>query len=137
MGALVLDAGPIVSVLLAEPIAARVGRRLADHRVSSELLMCSVNWCEVLYATRLKAGPFAEALAVGRLRRLGVAVVDADERIATYAADVKARFGLGLGDSFAAGLALALGAPLLTGDTDFLPLAEHGLKLDWVGEEQP
>ena len=131
-----MDAGPIVSVLLAEVVAARVERRLAEHRVAGELVMCSVNWSEVLYTTRLKAGPFVEARAVGRLRRLGVAVVNADERIATYAAEVKARFGLGLDDAFAAGLALALDAPLLTGDTDFLPLAEHGLKLDWVGSEQ-
>lgn len=132
-----VDAGPLVSVLLAEAIAARVERRLAEHRVTSELVMCSVNWCEVLYTTRLKAGPFAEARAVSRLRRLGVAVVDADERIATYAAEMKARFALGLGGAFAAGLALAIDAPLLTGDTDFLPLAEHGLQIDWVGDEQP
>lgn len=136
MGTLVLDASPIVSLLLAELVAARVEQRLTEHRATSELVMCSVNWCEVLYATRLKAGPFAEARAVGRLRRLGVAVLDADQRLATYAADVKARFGLGLGDAFAAGLALALDAPLLTGDADFLPLAEHGLKLDWVGDER-
>ena len=98
--------------------------------------MSTVSWCEVLYIARMKGGPFVEARAVGRLRALGVSVVDADERLATYAADVKARFGLGLGDSFAAGLALALGAPLLTGDADFLPLAEHGLQIDWVGSEE-
>ncbi len=103
----------------------------------SDLSISSVNWCEVLYTARTKAGPFVEALAVRGFRAFPISVIDADERVATYAADVKARFGLGLGDSFAAGLALALDAPLLTGDADFLPLAEHGLRIDWVGEERP
>jgi predicted nucleic acid-binding protein len=46
---------------------------------------------------------------------------------------VKARHGLGLGDSCAAALALATHSPLMTADSDFLPLAERGLKLDWLG----
>jgi len=29
---------------------------------------------------------------------------------------------------------MVAGAPLLTGDPDFLPLAEHGLTIEWVGE---
>lgn len=132
-----LDAGVLVSLLLNEAAAPRVRSRLECLRSTSELSISSVNWCEVLYTARTKAGPFVEAIAVHGARALPIAVVDADERIATYAADVKARFGLGLGDAFAAGLALALDAPLLTGDTDFLPLAEHGLKLDWMGDEQP
>lgn len=137
MGAVVVDAGPLVSLLLNEAGAPRVSARIEELLPVSDLSISSVNWCEVLYTARAKANPFVEALAVRGFRAFPISVVDANERIATYAADVKARFGLGLGDSFAAGLALALDAPLLTGDTDFLPLAEHGLKLDWVGEEQP
>ena len=53
--------------------------------------------------------------------------------LATHAADLKARHGLGLGDAFAAALALATRSPLLTGDADFRALEEHGLALEWVG----
>ncbi len=68
-------------------------------------------------------------------RLLPLAVVSADADPATYAAEIKARQALSLGDAFAAGLALAAEAPLLTGDADFLPLAEHGLALEWVGAD--
>jgi uncharacterized protein with PIN domain len=132
----VIDAGPLVAILLDEASAPRVRARLEELRRSSELAISSVNWCEVLYSARLKAGPFVEALAVSGFRALPIAVVDCDERLASHAADMKARFGLGLGDCFAAGLAMALGAPLLTGDADFLPLGQHGLQIDWVGEER-
>jgi predicted nucleic acid-binding protein len=133
----VIDAGPLVSLLLDEATAPRVSARLEELLPICDLSISSVNWCEVLYTARTKAGPFVEALAVRGFRAFPISVIDADERLASYAADVKARFGLGLGDSFAAGLALALDAPLLTGDADFLPLAEHGLRIDWVGEERP
>lgn len=136
MGTVVVDAGPLVSILMNEAAAPRVRERLDDLRPAAELVISSVNWCEVLYTARLKAGPFVEALAVSGFRAFPIRVVDADERLATYAADMKARFGLGLGDAFAAGLALALEAPLLTGDTNFLPLVEHGLRIDWVGDER-
>lgn len=132
-----IDAGPLVSLLLDEATAPRVSARLEELLPISDLSISSVNWCEVLYTARTKAGPFVEALAVRGFRAFPISVIDADERLASYAADVKARFGLGLGDSFAAGLALALDAPLLTGDADFLPLAEHGLRIEWVGEERP
>ncbi len=132
-----IDAGPLVSLLLDEAAAPRVRARLQDLRCTSDLSITSVNWCEVLYSARLKAGPFVEAVAVRGFRALPIAVVDCDERLAAHAAEVKARFGLGLGDCFAAGLALALGAPLLTGDVDFLPLEEHGLQIDWVGGDRP
>lgn len=132
-----LDAGPLVSLLLDEAAAPCVSARLEQLMPTTDLSISSVNWCEVLYTARTKAGPFVEALAVRGFRAFPISVVDADERTATHAADVKARFGLGLGDAFAAGLALALDAPLLTGDTDFLPLAEHGLRIEWVGVELP
>lgn len=62
-------------------------------------------------------------------------MVSVDAELATFAAELKARHALGLGDAFAAALAVATDAPLVTGDSDFLALAEDGLKIDWVGAE--
>jgi predicted nucleic acid-binding protein len=107
--------------------------RLRRLRGSHGLITSSVTWCEVLYVIRRNDDAATAVRASRLLQEIGIAVVDVDTRLATYAAEVKAVHGLGLGDSFAAALALATDSPLMTADTDFLPLAEHGLKLDWLG----
>lgn len=138
MGPLVLDAQPLIAVIADEPLAPTVvGRLEAALGSDRELLISSVNWCEVLYMTRRLLGEPSARRAIYLAGRLPLSVVNADDELATYAAEMKTRHRLGLGDCFAAGLALALHAPLLTGDADFLPLAEHGLEIDWVGAEAP
>ena len=122
-------------LLSADPKAAIVRERLAAHRAHGELVISAVNWCEALSTAQRKAGTWATVRSAAVLRRVPISVVDADAVMAAHAAEMKTRYRLGLGDCFAAGLALALRAPLLTGDADFLPLAEHGLKIDWVGSE--
>jgi predicted nucleic acid-binding protein len=107
--------------------------RLQQLQGSHRLIISSVNWCEVLYVIRRNTDAATAARAARLLQDFTVAVVDADAELATFAAEVKARHGLGLGDSFAAALAIATDSPLMTADADFLPLAEHGLKLDWLG----
>ena len=95
--------------------------------------MSAVNWCEVMYLIRRYAGPRAAAGVAARLERMPIAVVDVDVSLAGFAAALKSDHRLGLGDSFAAALAMMTKLPLLTADADFLPLAQHGLKLDWLG----
>lgn len=131
MATVVIDAQPLVAYLMDEPLADAVDTRLRAL-AESDLAISSVNWCEVLYIVRRNIGPQAAARAVRLLNAFGIRVVDVDAELATYAAEVKAVHGLGLGDSFAAALALATHSPLMTADTDFLPLAEHGLQLDWI-----
>jgi len=110
-----------------------VKERLRRLRESHALIISSVTWCEVLYVIRRANDAAMATRAVLLLQRLSIGVVEVDEKLATHAAEVKAVHGLGLGDAFAAALAFATDSPLLTADTDFLPLAEHGLKLDWLG----
>ncbi|MDO8848952.1 MAG: PIN domain-containing protein [Coriobacteriia bacterium] len=137
MAALVLDAQPLIAVIANEALAEDVAARLESALAAGDrLVISSVNWCEVLYTTRRLLGSAVTRRAIDLMRRMPIAVIEAGEEHATYAAEMKARHGLGLGDAFAAGLALALGAPLLTGDADFLPLAVHGLEIDWVGSEE-
>ena len=135
MDAVVLDAQPLVAYLTNEPGADLVYERLVTHRAAGAMLVSSVNWCEVLYVVRRSLGVHATATASRLLANVPVSVLTADEGLATFAAEIKFRHRLGLGDAFAAGLAIATDSPLLTGDAAFLPLVEHGLKLDWVGPE--
>lgn len=134
MAALVVDAQPLVALLAGEPSMPLVRARLREWAADGDILISAVNWAEVLYIARRRAGAFASARADAMLRRVPISVVDVGAGLASHAAELKTRHTLGLGDSFAAALAIATNSPLLTGDADFLPLAEHGLAIEWVGE---
>ena len=132
MGSVVVDAQPLIAIIANEPIAAAVEQRLRDHAARGGLVVSAVNWCEVLSMSQRLLGEFATARVTGLVQQVPISVVEVDAVLATYAAEIKTRYGLGPGDCFAAGLAIATGSPLLTGDTDFLPLAADGLTLDWL-----
>ena len=137
MGTLVADAQPIIAVLGGEPQATAAEDRLRRGAADGDVLISAVNLCEVLYMARRRSEVFTTARAWALLHRVPVAVVGVGPELAAHAAEMKVRYRLGLGDSFAAALAVMTGSPLLTGDADFLPLAEHGLTIEWVGEERP
>ena len=133
-GFLVFDAQPLVALALAEPSRAAVKARLRGLGPDRTGVICSVNLCELLYIAHQRAGAEVAAEAAHLVARVGISVVDADADLATRAAALKVRYRLGLGDAFAAALARSMDAPLVTADADFLPLADDGLKLDWLGE---
>ncbi len=130
-GELVLDAQPVISLLADEASAPVVQRQLRLH-AERNAVISAVNWCEVLYFAQRTGAAYEAASLVGILESLPLRVVAVDADIAGYAAAIKSEFRLGLGDCFAAALATALRAPLLTGDRDFIPLQEHGLEVIWA-----
>lgn len=130
-GEIVLDAQPVISLLADEASAPLVQEHLKRH-ADRTIVISAVNWCEVLYFARRVGEDYEAAGLMGLLQSLPLRVVAVDADMAGHAAALKSRFGLGLGDCFAAGLALALDAPLMTGDSDFTPLQEHGLKVLWA-----
>ena len=134
MGTLVVDAQPLLAVLLGEPGAVRVKEALRTHRASGSVLLGAVSCAEVLYVARRRRSAFTVSRVLSLLNQVPLSIVEVDQNVAGRAADLKVRFNLGLGDSFAAALALMTDSPLLTGDADFLPLAEHGLTIEWVGD---
>lgn len=134
MGVLALDAQPLVAILLEEDRAPRAKAVIREYLARGDVEICAVNLAEVLHIARARAGTHVTSRALVLIDEVPIKVVSADQELATRAADLKARHALGLGDAFAAALAMATGSPLLTGDADFLPLAEHGLAIEWVGE---
>ncbi|MBA4371138.1 MAG: VapC toxin family PIN domain ribonuclease [Coriobacteriaceae bacterium] len=129
-----LDAYAVTALLADEPGAARVQDALRTAKQAGSLLPISaVNWCEVVYVARRATSHGVVSRVVARLDELPLGVVDVDRELAIYAAIIKAEHGLGLGDAFAAALALRLDVPLMTGDPDFLPLRDAGLELEWLG----
>jgi uncharacterized protein with PIN domain len=137
MGTLVTDAQPLVALLANERTAPLVHRRLQEWVADGDVLISAVNWCEVVYAALRRTDVFTTTRAEALLGAVPVRAVNVGPELATYAAEIKVAHRLGLGDCFAAALALMTDSPLLTGDADFLPLAEHGLSIEWVGDERP
>jgi predicted nucleic acid-binding protein len=131
--AVALDAWALVGYMLDQPCAEVVGGWLRRaERAEVALAMTSVNWGETVYRI---AGQHAVPVdvIVARLDLLPIELISVDRNLAVRAARLKSEYGLAYADSFAAALALALGAPLMTGDSDFrerLP----ALRLEWIGE---
>lgn len=129
----VLDAQPVIAFLRGEPAADTVQRVLHTARCSGEPLpLCAVNFCEVVYTMHRAQGPVAAAGVASVIYDLPIRVVPVDSGLALRAAALKAENSLGLGDAFAAALALESRLPLMTGDADFR--AVPGLDLAWTGE---
>jgi len=125
----VLDACALVALFGDEPGAEAVSAALSQALANDERLpICAVNWCEVVYSAARAMGR-APREVVGALTQLPIEFVDVSQGIALTAAAVKAEHALGLGDAFAAALALNLNLPLMTCDPDFEPLAQHGLQI--------
>ena len=125
----VLDACALVALFKNESGAETVSATLAEALSAGYLLpICAVNWCEVVYSAARVLGR-APREVVGALTELPLEFVDVNQKVAIKAAAVKAEYALGLGDSFAAALALELGLPLMTCDPDFDALEAHGLEL--------
>lgn len=124
----VLDASAILALLLDESGADRV-QAVADRaeRDATPCPMTTVNWGEVLYRIEQLAGPAAVPSFIEKLDGLPIALVDADRDLTIRAAMLKASRGLGLADAYCAALALTLGAPVLTCDSDFDELERDGL----------
>lgn len=133
MRAVALDAWALVGYMLDQPCADTVERwfrQAADGGVV--LAMTSVNWGETVYSVARQHAVAADTI-VARLDALPIEVVAVDRDLAVRAASLKAEHGLGYADSFAAALAGALAAPLMTGDPDFRRLMPD-LELVWLGE---
>jgi PIN domain nuclease of toxin-antitoxin system len=124
----VLDASPILALLLDEPGADTV-QALLDRaqRAAAPCPMTTVNWGEVLYRVEQTAGSSAVPAFIEKLDGLPIMLVDADRDLTVRAAMLKATRGLGYADAYCAALAMTLAAPVLTCDSDFDELERDGL----------
>jgi predicted nucleic acid-binding protein len=121
----VLDANAVIRFLSSGPDAERVAALV--HRVAlgqARLLISVVNRVEVLYTLAKRKG-FDQAREDLRILGASVESVPIDEMLAEEAALVRFNYRLGLGDCFAAALALRTNATLVTSDPDFGKLGKR------------
>ncbi len=128
----VLDASALMTFFENRPGAEQVEELLAKAADAKHpLLMSAVNWGEVYYSIWRARGEPAAAAKLQEIAQLPIQVIDADMELARLAASLKAQHNLPYADCFAAALALARKAALVTSDKDF-QRAGTTLKILWV-----
>ena len=95
------------------------------------LLISAVNWAEVLYKLEQKKGVEGRETAQRFERTMPLDIMSVDRELAEAAAHVKGVHNMGLADAFAAALAIARKAELVTADTEFKVL-EKEVKIAWL-----
>lgn len=124
--ALVLDSWAALAYLQGEPSAERMGELIADaieRRIP--LYMSVINAGEVWYILAREISAATADSAISDIRGWGVEFVDADWPLTQAAANFKSRHKLSYADAFAAALAKAHRAHLVTGDQEFQSLGSE------------
>lgn len=132
MAGKVLDSYALIAYFRDEAGAAQVESLLVRAATSGKpLLMSEVNYAEVQYMLRRKDGDSAWSAASRILQGLPIEFHPAYRELADLAAGFKAKHKLSLADAFAAALARAHKAELVTGDPEFKALAKE-IKIQWL-----
>lgn len=129
---LVFDAWSILAYLKDEPAGEQVENLIADaHESGASLAMSIVNLAEVWYNIARLSDEKRGDQAVTEVRQLGIELVEVDWDLAHAAAAFKARHKMSLADCFAAALAKARKAELVTGDAEFKQV-ESQVSVRWL-----
>jgi predicted nucleic acid-binding protein len=128
----VLDASALMTFFEDRAGADQVEELLAKAAEAKRpLLMSVVNWGEVYYSVWRARGEKAAEAKLNEIAQLPVEVVGVDTELGKVAATLKAQHNLPYADCFAAALAQARKATLVTSDKDF-ERARSALKILWV-----
>ena len=132
MSGIVFDAYSLIAYLEREPAYEQVKAHL-EHAAQTgrNVLMCVVNWGEVYYSTMREAGQAKAEEARRVIETLPIELVPADLALSYRAATYKATYKMSYADCFAAALAKAQKATLVTGDQEFKSL-EGEFKIAWL-----
>ena len=132
MKSYVLDASALMTFFENRPGADKVEELLVDAADAERpLAMSVVNWGEVYYSISRAHGEKAAAAKLQEIAQLPIEVFDVDTEMAKLAASLKAQYNLPYADCFAAALAQARKATLVTSDKDFERVGT-AVKILWV-----
>ena len=97
--------------------------------------MTWVNVGEVAYIVERRWGTGQVYQVLGTLEATKIDIIPVERSLALAAAHVKAEHPLAYADAFAAALAIAEEATLVTGDPEF-KLLEKNLSIQWIAEQK-
>ena len=132
MRSTILDSHALLALLRGEAGSERV-RQILERAAERDtpVHMTEVNYADVQYLVRRKQGDAAWQTIAAELVAAPIEFHPVDRRLADLAADFKSRFKLSLADAFAAALAKAKKAELVTGDPEFKAV-EKEIKVAWL-----
>lgn len=132
---LLLDAWPILEWLKNREPAATLFQEIVEDTLASRrtLTMSRINHGEVLYSIRKTLAPNQVEASLAALAGIPIILYSVDDLLIEEAVGLKSVYSISYADAFAAALALRRNVSLVTGDREFRPLLNIGLKLHWVG----
>lgn len=130
----VMDSYALLVYLEDEAGADRIRKLLETARQGRcRLFMCSVNLGEVMYIVERERGLPRAQETLARIDELPIEIVDADRSLTLAAAHLKTEYPIAYADCFAAALAMAKKAVLITGDAEFHKLKPmSSLQIEWL-----
>jgi len=132
---LVLDSWAVLAYLQGEEAAEHLADVLAEAiQAEAPILMSAVNVGEVWYILAREVSTAEADRSIGTLRSWGVEFVTADWAHAKEAAVLKSRHKMSYADAFAAALAKATKAELVTGDPEFEKIGDYA-DIRWLRNE--
>lgn len=130
--AYVLDSFALLAYFQDEAGAERVQHLLAlAEKGRASLAMSLINWGEVLYSLQRTRGLSGRDEAVSVIDQIPLSLVAPDRAQTLAAAALKANHPIAYADCFAAALAVARRARLVTGDPEFRRL-EKDIAIEWL-----
>ncbi len=130
--ALVLDSWSVIAYLEDEPSGQQIADSISSaHEESIPVYMCVVNAGEVWYIIAREISEEEANYNVKELHNLRIQFVDADWELTQEAARFKAHNKISYADCYAAALAKAKKADLVTGDPEFKAI-EDQVMIQWV-----
>ncbi|MEW6094529.1 MAG: type II toxin-antitoxin system VapC family toxin [Chloroflexota bacterium] len=134
--ALVLDSWAVIAYLEDEPSGQQVADWIASaHEEGIPIYMTVVNAGEVWYIITREISEEEANRSIKELRELRIQFVDVDWELTQEAARFKAQHKMSYADCYAAALAQAKKADLVTGDSEF-KIIENRVKIQWVRSER-
>ncbi len=134
MATKVLDSWALIAFFEDEPAAEAVEKLLGQASLEKHRLLLSVvNWGEIYYNTMREVSQEAAEQTAQEIAALPIEIIGVGEdlTLARQAAVFKATHKMSYADCFAAALAKAKNAELITGDPEFKAL-EKEIKINWL-----
>lgn len=128
----VLDSYALMAYFGAEPGRERIEQVLEYANTGHcRLLLCMINFGEVLYMTERYRGLVKAQIIQGLIESLPIDLVEASRNLVLDAAHIKANHALSYADAFVVALAQQEGAVVLTGDPEFQAVEEL-INIEWL-----
>ena len=128
----ILDSYALLAYLGGEPGQPRIKDALTQAKDGKyRLLLCMINFGEVLYMTERRRGFSAAQNVQALIEHLPIELLDATRNLVLDAAHVKANHTLSYADAFVVAIAQREGGIILTGDPEFKTVEEL-VTIEWL-----